>query len=171
MTDNTKPEYLYHYTDAAGLVGIVQGKMFWASGLRYMNDVLEDKFADQQAAQFIRKRGLQIKDNEQQRIGMNLVADKINEDSSQTYTFAVSMSEEPDLLSQWRAYTPEGGYSIGFFFESIKEIARHNNFTLAKCVYKVDEREKLIAERIENYLDSIQNWAISDQESEKIANI
>ena len=164
-----KPECLYHYTDAAGIVGIAQVRMFWASGLRYMNDSLEDKFADRQAAEFIRKRASRMEVNEQQRTGMNQVADNVEEDNSQQYTFAFSMSEEPDLLSQWRGYTPNGGYSIGFLFEYIEKIAEQNNFTLAKCVYDVDDCERLIAEKIESYLDSIQDWVVCENESRKIA--
>ena len=164
-----KPEYLYHYTNAVGLAGIAQGKMLWASGLRYMNDSLEDKYANYRAAKFIRKRAIKMNLDEQQRTGMNMVADKVEEGGGVQYTFAFSMSEEPDLLSQWRAYTPDGGYSVGFLSESIEEIASQNNFTLAKCVYDANECEKLIEDRVNQYLDPIQSWILSDEECQEIA--
>ena len=103
--------------------------MLWASGLRYMNDSLEDKYANHQAAKIIRKRATEVELDEQDRAKISLIADRVEEGGGMMYTFAFSLSEEPDVLSQWRGYTPNGGYSIGFFYESIKEIARQNNLS------------------------------------------
>src|SRR4051812_28618094 len=35
------PKVLYHYTDAAGLLGIVRDRKIWLTDFRYMNDAME----------------------------------------------------------------------------------------------------------------------------------
>jgi len=35
------PELLYHYTDSAGLQGILESRTLWATDIRYLNDETE----------------------------------------------------------------------------------------------------------------------------------
>jgi hypothetical protein len=51
------------------------------------------------------------------------------------YIFVVSFSTKPDLLSQWRAYCPQGGYNFGFIKDNLKEIASNQDFELVKLTY------------------------------------
>lgn len=38
------PEILYHYTDAKGLLGILNSKQIWATSYRFMNDAREFEY-------------------------------------------------------------------------------------------------------------------------------
>jgi hypothetical protein len=45
MDDHPVPPLLYHYTDATGLLGIVQSRAIWATHIRYLNDAQEFDYA------------------------------------------------------------------------------------------------------------------------------
>ncbi|WP_187261290.1 DUF2971 domain-containing protein [Pontibacter beigongshangensis] len=53
--------------------------------------------------------------------------------------FSFSLSENKDLLSQWRGYCPDGGYSISFFDEEslgqINRMMEMHNLYIGKCIY------------------------------------
>lgn len=57
--------------------------------------------------------------------------------------FISSFSEKCDLLSQWRGYSGVSGLSIEFSYRKLKEIARHKNFSIEKCIY--DDKDKRLA--------------------------
>ena len=64
--------------------------------------------------------------------------------------FVACFSEKPDLLSQWRAYCPNGnGYSIGFGYDQLTDQMNVQQFFLAPCIYDVIEQEKLIRELVD----------------------
>jgi hypothetical protein len=67
-------------------------------------------------------------------------------------TFVCSFSEEGDLLSQWRAYSREGGgLSLGFNFHIIERCANRQGYRLEPCIY--DNNKKKVA--ISNLLDRL----------------
>lgn len=106
---------LYHYTDAAGFVGIVQNRELWATHFRHMNDRSEfetgQKLVDEAAASI---------EAVEQGLRQALMQEfrKVHDSIPLTKAmpvFVVSFSEKPDLLSQWRAYAAGGGgFSLGF---------------------------------------------------------
>ncbi len=40
----TDPDVLFHYTNAAGLIGIVQEEVLWASDAEFLNDAQETRY-------------------------------------------------------------------------------------------------------------------------------
>lgn len=66
-----------------------------------------------------------------------------------------SLSAESDLLSQWRAYCPGGGFSIGFPEDQLREAVIPHDFALAPCVYTTEEQRELIRTIIH---DTISEW-------------
>ena len=65
----------------------------------------------------------------------------------------VSLSETPDLLSQWRAYGGIGsGFSLGFHTDQMEALTVEEGFLLGKCVYESGEQEKLIGDLIDECL-------------------
>src|SRR5882724_8885709 len=40
-----RPRYLYHYTNAQGLLGMLESKRIWATNSRFMNDPTEIGYA------------------------------------------------------------------------------------------------------------------------------
>jgi hypothetical protein len=109
------PDVLYHYTDAAGLLGIVQSGQLWASHAAFLNDSTEISYVKRVLD---RARGELTGQYDQPLVGeflrqvdelfQRLVVSKYD-------VYLVCFCENGDQLSQWRGYpSTGGGYAIGF---------------------------------------------------------
>lgn len=108
---------LFHYTDTDGLLGIIGTRQLWATHYRYLNDreelqagegiVAEE--ADRLASQFSEDTAIGFFVREFRRIHDSAKLSQIAD------IYVASLSENPNQLSQWRAYGANGnGYSVGF---------------------------------------------------------
>jgi len=136
----TVPPILYHYTDAAGLAGIVNPSSWpvlaasnelvygvaaklWASDVRYMNDSSELKFgAEVFRDQFTAAAADPAVKPELREVFGKLASwfdpDRLFEWGLRC--FATCFCKKGNLLSQWRGYAGGvGGYAVGFSGESI----------------------------------------------------
>lgn len=124
---------LYHYTSAAGLLGIVESKSLWASGIQYLNDTTEYKHAASIVQDLLRRRLENERGPWNDLYRLLLRGDSIYLDNT---VFVGSLSEAKDRLSQWRAYCATGGgFSIGFDREVVERQATKQDFCLLKCEY------------------------------------
>jgi hypothetical protein len=111
MTNN---HTIFHYTTVSGLIGIVTKSELWASDCRFLNDGTELTYAEDIFFDEIRKLNLPPIRNAGYRIaGPSL---------SQFRMFITCFCEEGDLLSQWRGYGIDQGYSLGFDTIKLKEL-------------------------------------------------
>jgi hypothetical protein len=139
------PGCLYHYTGAAGLIGIVQSGKLWATDYRHLNDRKEYKIGARLLQDELRASKL----SEAQRNAFERLVSK-----TQKGCFVLSFSERGDQLSQWRAYCPGGnGYALGFgqqnaLFSSAKE----HSFNLIRCEYDRREQRKLCRYLVESFI-------------------
>jgi hypothetical protein len=102
----------YHYTDAAGLLGIVQNGRLWATDLRFLNDPSEGSYLPERLLELMALKPGGINDAEQKII--EGIKDALHSPRSNYPAFCVSLSANGDLLSQWRGYGDFGkGYAIG----------------------------------------------------------
>lgn len=112
------PDLLYHYTDAAGLIGIVTTGELWATDVLYLNDASEFVYI----FQLIGEQLEQVMKNDHpyfsgEVAGMIDFASKsaldlLRDDMS---VFIACFCEKKDLLSQWRGYARgTGGFAVGF---------------------------------------------------------
>lgn len=108
----------YHYTDAAGLLGIIQNSRLWATDLRFLNDPSEGGFFPERLLALMRSKPGGVNDVEKSIItGLENV---LRNPSWNYSTFAVSLSGNGDLLSQWRGYGSFGkGYAVGLNLEGM----------------------------------------------------
>ncbi len=67
---------------------------------------------------------------------------------SSSGAFSFSLSEKEDLLSQWRGYTPSGGFSIGFKTSDLERLANENGLSLERCVYDDADKRRIIVEAL-----------------------
>jgi hypothetical protein len=138
---------LYHYTSVEGLIGIVESKSLWASGIHYLNDTAEYRHAASIVRDFVTRELTSNLDHPWKGLyGMILRGESIY---TEEMVFVGSLSEASDKLSQWRGYCPTGGgFCIGFSPELIEKQARTQDFHLLKCQYDLDQQTAICAELI-----------------------
>jgi hypothetical protein len=131
------PPVLHHYTDAAGLLGIIKGRALWATHIRFLNDAREFVHAVNLAESYVQKLKGQHNPSLLSILGTTLEGMPGN-------TFVISFSEDGDVLSQWRGYCRSGGYSMDFVSQKLQQFATEQRFVLVKCTYDRNEQERLI---------------------------
>ena len=115
------PATLWHYTEAAGLQGILTSQRIWATDARFLNDAVEISYGAKVFVDALMRYDVtalkpatadyvnEIRDPNRRLIS-NYFDDAVR-------VFAACFCAEPDLLSQWRAYAGSdraGGYALGF---------------------------------------------------------
>jgi hypothetical protein len=152
--------YLYHYTGAAGLIGITQSGTLWATDYRHLNDRKEYRIGAKLLQDELGSHRLEEK---HRRAFDRLVAE------TQKTCFVLSFSEMGDQLSQWRAYCPGGnGYALGFKqSNALFASAQHHHFNLVRCEYDLREQKKLCHYLVQSFRDGMitkQSWWPSDKD-------
>ena len=126
------PETLYHYTDAAGLLGIVTSGTVWATHSAYLNDASEFQYAVGLTKAVIEKATADAKPDSWEALCRDAsieweVESQYSGGSAQVpdeQHFVACFSKAGDGLSQWRGYGKSiGGYALGFPSEHLRAIA------------------------------------------------
>jgi hypothetical protein len=111
-----KPDVLWHYTSLDVLKNILSNDVptFWLSEIRYLNDEGEYKYGlDIFISEINTMRNKKSFDSPEHSM-LNQIETHLKDNNFIKNIFILSLSEEKDLLSQWRAYTPNGlGTAIG----------------------------------------------------------
>jgi len=81
---------------------------------------------------------------------------------SRSATFVASWSENGNLLSQWRAYCPQGGYALGVHAGALESAARSQGFELVPCIYKADEQLAIARAFVAHVVARIQEAEIEE---------
>jgi hypothetical protein len=128
---------LYHYTDARGFMGIVEGGCLRATDYRFLNDTEECRIGESIALD-VAKAALTATTDAHARVLLDTFV-RLYPDYCLTKRagtiYVTSLSERGDLLSQWRGYAAGGtGYSIGFGRVPLDEVPGLS-IGLYKCAY------------------------------------
>jgi Protein of unknown function (DUF2971) len=115
------PKLIFHYTDDAGLRGILQTGTLWMTDIFYLNDPSELRHGCKPAVELITASG-----NDEQaalaEFAVNLTAKLQGDLTQNAEIFALSFSKDGNDLSQWRAYADNGhGYALGFDAQMLEE--------------------------------------------------
>ena len=104
--DGQPPAILYHYTDARGLIGMLESNSVWATDARFMNDPAELDWVREVVAAAAASMKLT-------NLHARLLAEELQsiEAGFPGSAYVASFSAHRDLLSQWRAY---GGDGLGY---------------------------------------------------------
>ena len=150
------PNILHHYTDAAGLKGIVESGTIRATHIAYMNDASEYLHAVGLLLDQIRDAKKVRTDKDQQALLEEMDAPVANTKPEHVAPyFVVCLSEKENSLNQWRAYgRGEGGYSIGFDTKRLAHAIGKHDAILAPALYDRNEQAKLVL--------SLLDWALSE---------
>ncbi|SDY89580.1 hypothetical protein [Nitrosomonas sp. Nm33] len=120
------PPRLFHYTDSAGLLGILNSQQLWATHAFYLNDETEISYTHELVEEIYRDlikkatpdrieesysdHSLWIYRDFLHRLSYKTLRAKPNSD-----VYVTCFCENDDLLSQWRVYGNRGsGYAVGF---------------------------------------------------------
>jgi hypothetical protein len=148
-------EIIYHYTNAAGLYGIIESKSVWATDVWFMNDTGEGTFGWQRIEQFLKSKNpgsdaeKGVVDHALEMI--NGVRDMIVRGDSYVVaddSYIACFSKQEDSLSQWRAYGDHGGFSLGFCRDALEQLGAsplaNPQFLLKDVAYETAEQEDLL---------------------------
>lgn len=148
--------FLWHYTTASGLYGIIRSQQLWATNIFYLNDgeefsgffdrklihLLEDGVREGIAEKSMTVEGRKFLDAKggaevvQHQVPIQLLAGlraatlKLNAYVTSFCHTKSGFATEDGLLSQWRAYGTDGGYAIVFDSQKLSELldAEHRRF-------------------------------------------
>ncbi len=140
------PEPLYHYTDTLGLIGIFKTTEVWATNALYTNDRTEVFHSLLLLHRIIDE----VKKDRAQDPATDMMLIAVEEFASIIEVFLVCFCRNGDLLSQWRAYGPTGGYALGFDSGVLKGLV-NKHVTLAPVVYNEQLQNQLIRELVERW--------------------
>ncbi len=157
---------LHHYTDAAGLHGIITTKKLWLTGISYLNDATEHQQAGVAVRKAVELMRENSKNNERQDQyyeyleSMFDAALNVPRIEAEKDTFVVCFSTKSDSLSQWRSYgRGEGGFSIVFRSGSLwdfkKKVDLSSGYWLLPCEYNIERIVNLNRIFIEEALEEL----------------
>jgi Protein of unknown function (DUF2971) len=170
-----QPALLHHYTDAAGLKGILESGVLRATHIAFMNDKSEYLHASELLAEAIKVAKsknrsldpLQIKLLEE----MEPAVGSTRPENIGLPFFVCCFSAKENNLNQWRAYgRGEGGYSIGFRTAELGSSLGINTI-LTPVLYKRDVQARLVQDvlawALEEYLKVSHKYDGVDQEKHR----
>jgi hypothetical protein len=167
LYDDGSPERLWHYTSGKAAKSIFESKTLWAGHLGFMSDISEVGHAMSVSREVVERLKQELPEHQGP---LQRWTDYVTDNPPKSWppnVFAVSFSQERDLLSQWRGYVtgPGGPFCIGFPSAMLREridstMLRDQGlvgWTLRKCIYLRDEQAELIEARIRRGLERAAN--------------
>jgi hypothetical protein len=140
------PETLYHYCSNASFLSIISNRVIWASEFTLSNDTLEGKWIRNVIEECCQEKGL----NPSQ---LSMVLKLFDAATSRLGGAGICLSENGDLLSQWRAYSQNGaGVAIGLNPASF--VGPPRALGTVPVIYDPDTQKRIIAPNI----DQISNF-------------
>lgn len=143
------PEIVYHYTDAAGLYGMMKSKCLWLTNYRFLNDTSEFAYTKELVRSLIGAANVKHPDAVVTSLQARIVHYQSMNAPSAGYVF--SLSEHSDDLSQWRGYANEGkGFTVGLCGESLNSAAAsQKDFGFAQVEYDPDRQRKPLKQALQ----------------------
>lgn len=159
------PSTLFHYTDAEGILGILDSKVFWATHTLYLNDSTEISYTHGLVEELFNELANQaepyaMKNSNNEfaystyigfllRLSYSTMRVKPNPD-----VYVVCFCGDDDLLSQWRGYGNRGsGYAIGFDREEF--VHPSCAFKLRKVLYDLEKQKQILNKILNTVRDSL----------------
>ncbi|ODS04537.1 DUF2971 domain-containing protein [Vibrio scophthalmi] len=154
---------LYHYTDASGLIGILENKTLWVNDVNYMNDTHEIKHG----LKVIRDR-FSTNQDEKSLITVQFL-DLLLSNINQIGTFLItSFCKSGNILDMWRGYGSSGQkYALQFNEASILASMREQyptaDIDFYDCVYGEGDTNQLAQEACAQWLADEEAMVINEQ--------
>ena len=162
---------LYHYTDAAGLTGMVQNEEIWFTRYTHLNDPGEITYGMEVATNLLKEIG----EGSDPRIKLfcEMIVDLFTHENMKSAFefFVASFSRSGDDLGQWRGYGDNGrGYSLGLaphLFHATAGLKPDpsENFVVLPVVYGKRAGRSLLMPAIEKCLRVAGGIIVSEAEA------
>jgi len=107
------PDAVHHYTDAAGLLGIIDTGTIWATDYRFLNDSSELRYVFRLASSLAEETLRQQRHGPLGQAFLEYIATN-SPPYTDTVYYLCCFSEVDNSLSQWRAYGGLQGFSLTF---------------------------------------------------------
>lgn len=137
-------DILYHYCSTSSFHAIVTHSSIWLSALSLSNDTMEGKLVAAAVARLAKRDKLDPATTRR-------LIDSIEGLEQVAEGLGFCLSEEGDLLSQWRGYAEDAtGIAIGFSSTYLKWLGRTTyernipSFSLRKVVYETGDQDQLV---------------------------
>jgi hypothetical protein len=145
-----RPETLYHYGQAQGLLSILDSQCLWATDAHYLNDASELRYTTDIMRDAVEAMAAETASTVVRAFLAGLPPGM--GEGGQRPVYTVSFSEEGDILSQWRAYAGTTGYALGLATRWWDMIAvldtdparRPGPLRLRKVLYGEEEQRRLL---------------------------
>jgi len=113
-----RPDMLWHYTNAAGFLGIFRSGKLWATNTDYLNDASEMQHARPLVLKAVFDSRSSAQNREEHEM-LKFLCDCMGRDTTRP-VFVASLSAAKNELSQWRAYGGgTGSFALGFNLTSM----------------------------------------------------
>ena len=151
---------LYHYTDQAGLLGIIENREIWATHTQYLNDLREFLHA----MDLVRQELQRLTTSEHSAPAKHALVDMMESVSGleSINVCIASFSANRDSLSMFRAYGSGGGFAIGIPVEHFQGLAPRpdstldaQKFVLGRCIYDPDHQRQIVGALVAESLREI----------------
>jgi hypothetical protein len=148
---------LWHYTNFAGLQGILNGTL-WASSMAFLNDTQEFEYAINIALKVLDEDIVAAETAGGPNFRLDSAVEVLNRilrAEGGADVFVSSFSTKYDDLSQWRAYGGIGpSFAIGFNSSRLRAVAAAAHFHLVKVKYDRDGIEESFRAILHSYYGS-----------------
>jgi len=136
------PPVLWHYTDAAGFMGIGMSGMLRFGNSQFLNDETERDYGWRVIDNVIDE---QIAEGGPAAIFFTLVRQLTGPIQLSRETFVCSFSEHHESISQWQRYGANGhGYCIGFDVAQLLRAADFEHVFLRRLIYSPVEQRAAV---------------------------
>jgi Protein of unknown function (DUF2971) len=172
LREESSPDFLYHYTSLGSALKIMESKSVWASEIRYLNDAEEFKYAADKVRSLLNLEVEKATSNSLKRLIplFGSVLDDVFGEAKSPGTCIFSLSEEGDLLSQWRGYCPpEGGIAMGLKATALKQLLAASNsppLCLLRCIYDDVHHEALLKPVLDSLISELDERVIKAESQE-----
>jgi hypothetical protein len=160
--DDGSDVLLNHYTNLAGMQGIIRERSIWLGHIGTFNDPGEVLYGKNLVSGILGDVTNNEEDPNIQKM-LRHMALQVNHFLYDTYhPFVACFCESGDLLSQWRAYGNKGsGYCLNFSFSndvalgtSLDTLENGPHLFLRKVVYDADEQRDFVSRYVEMVIEA-----------------
>lgn len=143
-----KPQHtLYHYTSLNGAMGIVESGSLRATEIRYFSDAAEMTYTANLLRAGIRSYRSKFSPMEGTQLE-NWLDERLIRGPM---LFVACFTENGNLLSQWRSYSPTAkGASLGFDAAKLDASATRQSYVIGKCVYDAKVHIRIVTSILKN---------------------